>query len=226
MITKCHPKIPTICGKRVNYAHCMVLLFICIFPLNSYGQDNFIVAAGYGYGGDKLAQHLNLPVTDSLRAGEGHQFKIGYHYDMTNNLGLRFLIGIKSAKFKGVGNGATTNRSIKSYPASVLFLYNIQRVSFGAGLAYHIHPVYKVNGFERAELTSTTKFDDAIGYSFLTSVRLSHNQLISLNFIYTKIKYDGATFPEIIGSPHAELSGRTISSMDASNLTIAIMFRI
>jgi len=209
--------------KKINvlFLWLIILLAMLIIPMQSYASNKIIVTVGYAYGGETIVDKesssslIRFSSRSKMKAGTGLQSEFGYDAKLTENIGVRYLIGYKynTVDFR------ESKHEFLTFPASMLVYYRKNRISFGGGLTYHMNPSYRgtVNESTPGSQDDPVDFDNALGFSALVDFSLSRDNNVMLEIRYTNIKYDSGQVALSTNGPRTQ---RRESSFDGSNLAI------
>jgi len=201
-----------------------LVILLLLLPMHSFAKDRLIATIGGAIGGSTIVKDYRYSFyvggynERELNAGDGLQSEFGYENGITEKIAVRFLIGYKHNSEDLID----ADHEFTSIPVSAFFLYTIRRVTFGAGLSYHLSPTYTRRGNYSSLYDETATFDDALGLVTLLNIRLTRSDLFSLEIRYTDITYDGAPAPTINTGDATE---RSRTSYNASNVAISGIFK-
>lgn len=149
---------------------------------------------GYDVGGDSIVTVLyNYGPSESVDANKGIFFGAGVSlvWDKASTMETQLTLNYKFDETDPYASGGV-KYSTTAFDAVQVF--NVNQVSFGVGLTYHMSPEVTGTGIVSGNLN----FDDATGLLFQLGYRLSDRSQIGMR--YTNVKYKGSGLPEYDGS--------------------------
>ncbi|RMH22716.1 MAG: hypothetical protein D6698_00685 [Gammaproteobacteria bacterium] len=166
--------------KKIIFILC---LFLCAGSASAVNFDKKknLVGLGLSYGGDNFGS----AGADELNAGEDASLYYGRVLLSDNPATVQAAIGYK---FDTV-NASNGDVWFTRYPAELLTFYSFQSFRLGAGVSYHINPVYE----EKLDISNNrVKFDNALG--FLLQFDFFSHDFLSAGIRYENITYDSPVF--------------------------------
>lgn len=149
---------------------------------------------GYDVGGDPIVTVLyTYGPSESVDANKGIYFGGGVSlvWDPAGTIETQLTLNYKFDETDPYASGGV-KFSTTAFDAVQVF--NVNQVSFGVGLTYHMSP--KVTG--TGIVSGNLQFDDAAGLLFQIGYRLSDRSQIGMR--YTNIKYKGPGLPQYDGN--------------------------
>lgn len=166
--------------KKFIFILCLFLCAGSAWAVNIDKKKN-LVGMGVSYGGDNFGS----AGADELNAGEDISLYYGRVLLNDNPLAIQASIGFKFDTVDASNGEVWFTR----YPAELLTFYSFDSYRLGAGVSYHMDPVYD----QKLDTSNNhVKFDNAVG--FVLQFDFLRHDFLSGGIRYENITYDSPVF--------------------------------
>lgn len=161
-----------------------IAIILSLFHMNAYSENGAYFNMGLHSGGDTLLTAFKSDgSSESISAGGGVSFNVGYQLDADRDGNMAYQIGLGFQDDTiSASNGSA---SITTIPLHANMLFNIsENFNAGVGILYHLSPSMRTDGFLAGY---NFDFDNALGYAALFNYKIKNPQLDYVMYVGVQI---------------------------------------